>query len=290
MENKYVLDNVDALGIDTSLKSLTPDVQGWVLNFLRRPTDVDEFTEDLKKAYLSFLLSGAVCSSGKVQESIEKVAMVTCVEKGFDAPLGSYAAVVNGVVCGYSMFSFIRSYADSICPGMLREVTYELYHRAYPMFADRLGVDGCYEAMQNARYFWEPVVKEVLNKYSGCRARYDLERNKAAYENVFHIALTGLLRSGKMVFQGLPLPLFMAGIGYVTKPFPECIDSMYTVSDIYSKNHAGNGLHTYEASVEEAVEAFSEWSAQADGTCNKSVDSFTAVGLEIRKNRKNSKK
>lgn len=253
MRNDYVIRNYET-GTDMyryAYQPLPPMVKGQLISFFNRPTDVEEFTDSIKKHYATMLLTGCVVSLGMRAKGV--VDDVVYIDGYMETPVArSIAAVVSGAEAMYDTFAFARDCMVRCCPDLLEEIVSDEYERVWPGYV--AGHPDYMDAFMEADRFYRPLVSDALECWAGCEARPDPDLCDLQSSRFVHAAVTGLLRYGKTGYFGIEEHVLMASVGIYTCPFPEVVDKKHVTTETYSKYHSGNGNGTGSPSMPEAVD------------------------------------
>lgn len=253
MKNNYVISNYET-GTDMyrhACQPLSPMVEGQLISFFNRPTDVEEFTDGMKKHYATMLLTGCVVSVGARAKGV--VDDVVYVDGFMETPVArSIAAIVSGAEAMYDTFAFSRDCMARCCPDLLKEIVRDEYERVWPGYVAEH--PDYMDAFMEADRFYRPLVSAALERWAGFEARYDPDIPDSQASRFVHAAVTGLLRYGKTGYFGIEEHVLMACIGIYTNPFPKVVDVRHITSEMYSKLHSGNGYGTASPSMPEAVD------------------------------------
>lgn len=253
MKNSYVIRNYEA-GTDMyryACQPLSPMVKGQLVSFFNRPTDVEEFTDGMKKHYATMLLAGCVVSLGTCAKGA--VDDVVYIDGYMETPVArSIAAVVSGAETMYDTFDFARDCMARCCPDLLAEIVRDEYERVWPGYVS--GHPDYMDAFMETSRFYRPLISDALGRWAGCEARYDPGICDTQASRFVHAAVTGLLRYGKTGYFGIEEHVLMASIGIYTNPFPKVVDEKRVTTEAYSKHHSGNGYDTRNPSMPEAVD------------------------------------
>lgn len=253
MRNDYVIRNYET-GTDVyrhACQQLPPMVKGQLISFFNRPTDVEEFTDSMKKHYATMLLTGCVVSLGEHAEGV--VDDVVYVDGFMETPVArSIAAIVSGAEAMYDTFAFARDCMAQCCPDLLVEIVRDEYERVWPGYV--AGHPDFMDSLMNTDRFYRPLIVEALGCWAGHEARYDPDIRDTQQSRFVHAAVTGLLRYGKTGYFGIEEHVLMASVGIYTNPFPKVVDEKRVTTEMYSKLHSGNGTGTGCPSMPEAVD------------------------------------
>lgn len=261
MKNDYVIRNYET-GTDVyrhACQQLPPVVKGQLISFFNRPTDVEEFTDGMKKHYATMLLTGCVVSLGTHAKGA--VDDVVYVDGFMETPVArSIAAIVSGAEAMYDTFAFARDCMVHCCPDLLEEIVSDEYERVWPGYV--AGHPDYMDAFMNTDRFYRPLILEALRCWAGCEVRYNPGIGDTQSSRFVHTAITGLLRYGKTGYFGIEEHVLMASVGIYTRPFPEVVGTKYLTTEMYSKLHSGNGCGTSCPSMPEAVDIMLAFSRQ----------------------------
>lgn len=253
MNNNYVICNYEA-GTDMyryACQPLPPMVKGQLVSFFNRPTDVEEFTDRMKKHYATMLLTGCVVSLGAHTKGA--VDDVVYIDGYMETPVArSISAIVSGAEAMYDTFAFARDCMARCCPDLLEEIVRDEYERVWPGYV--AGHPDYMDAFMSTDRFYRPLVRDALELWAGCEARPDPDLCYLQSSRFVHAAVTGLLRYGKTGYFGIEEHVLMASVGIYTCPFPKVVDKKRFTTEMYSKHHSGNGFDTRSPSMPEAVD------------------------------------
>lgn len=244
MENNFIITNF--------LKTKEPEVSfdyktgENIREFISSQIDSNEFSDETKNYYITALLTGALFIKPDDKKSV--IEQLVAIEMYSPVPLIHFIEIpFYGIVSQYNVFDIVRDELWKKEPELILEIAKEQYNRVWTGWTNDKDVGNI---IYGAKYFWEPLAKNLLQDFAGCRLIIT-ESDSFIVENTLYHSLTAFLQSGKSGHFGVPFNILMAGLGNITSPIPICINTENRISEINCRINSGNGYKSFLPSIME---------------------------------------